>query len=120
MVRYEDLVRRPRETIERILTFEGALPLPADLGFVDGHRVSLGVDHTVAGNPMRFQHGTFDLKMDEAWRGSMESGQRILATAMTWPLLAAYGYRVGRRRHEPPTARPAALDVQRCSESSSE
>ena len=120
MVRYEDLVRHPRETIGRILTFEGALPQPTDLGFVDGQRVSLGVDHTVAGNPMRFRHGTFDLKMDEAWTGSMRSGQRILATAMTWPLLAAYGYRVGRRRTGPPTARHAGLDVQRCSESSSE
>ena len=96
------------------------MALPADLGFVDGHRVSLGVDHTVAGNPMRFQHGTFDLKVDEAWTGSMERGQRILATAMTWPLLTAYGYRVGRRRAGAPTSGAATLDIRRCSESSSE
>lgn len=120
MVRYEDLVRHPRGTIGRILTFEGALPLPTDIGFVDGNRVSLGVDHTVAGNPMRFRHGTFDLKVDEAWTGSMRTGQRILATVMTWPLLVAYGYRAGRRRTGPPTARHVGLDVQRCSESSSE
>jgi hypothetical protein len=116
MVRYEDLIQRPRATIGRILTFEGALSLPADLGFVEGHRVRLGVDHTVAGNPMRFRHGTFDLKLDEAWMGSMGSGQRLLATAMTWPLLAAYGYRVGR----PCARQPAALEVRGCSEGSGE
>ena len=116
MVRYEDLIERPRATIGRILTFEGAMSLPADLGFVEGHRVRLGVDHTVAGNPMRFRHGTFDLKLDEAWMGSMGSGQRLLTTAMTWPMLAAYGYRVGRLR----ARQPAALDVRGCSESSSE
>jgi hypothetical protein len=111
MVRYEDVVRSPLEEIGRIVAFEGAPPLAAETAFVDGHRVTLGIDHTVAGNPMRFEHGIFELKMDEAWTRSMRPGQRSLATAMTWPLLAAYGYRVGSRRTNEPTRRSAGPDI---------
>jgi hypothetical protein len=98
MVRYEDLVRSPRDVIGRILAFDGTPDVPTD-AWLDGGRVTLGIDHTVAGNPMRFEHGSFELKVDEAWTRSMKSGQRVMATAMTWPLLAAYGYRLGRPPH---------------------
>ena len=33
-----------------------------ELGFIDGPMVQLDTDHTVAGNPMRFEHGSFELR----------------------------------------------------------
>jgi hypothetical protein len=94
-IRYEDLIASPRAAIGRVVG-------PTEphgghgLDFIDGSRVTLGPDHTVAGNPMRFAHGPVDLRVDDAWRASMRSGARRLTTAVTAPLLAAYGYRLWR------------------------
>ena len=63
-----------------------------ELGFIDGPTVQLDTDHTVAGNPMRFEHGSFELRVDDAWRTSLDARDRRITTVLTWPLLAAYGY----------------------------
>lgn len=97
VVRYEDLVRDPRRVLARILAEGGRQVSSADLSFVQGANVSLGVDHTVAGNPMRFRHEPLELRVDDVWRTSMDRRARVLTTALTWPLLAAYGYSRGDR-----------------------
>lgn len=97
LVRYEDMVRDPRGVIGRISSFDRAEQTGTEFGFIAGDQITLGIDHTVAGNPMRFEHGTFELRLDQAWMSSMSPGQRLLATSMTWPLLAAYRYPLGRR-----------------------
>ena len=63
-----------------------------ELGFIDGRMVQLAKGHTVAGNPMRLEHGSFQIRLDDAWRTSMNRRDRKITTALTWPLLAAYGY----------------------------
>ncbi len=63
-----------------------------ELAFIDGRTVRLDTDHTVAGNPMRFEHGSFELRVDDAWRTSLDRRDRRITTLLTWPLLAAYGY----------------------------
>lgn len=96
LVRYEQLVEHPQRQIADIVSFAGRPAGSDTLGFIDPPNVDLGVDHMVAGNPMRFQHGSFTLKIDEAWRASMLPRDRSVTTLLTWPLLAAYGY-LGRR-----------------------
>jgi hypothetical protein len=91
-VRYEDLVRRPVDAIARL----GGPRPEAELTFVDATGVTLGVDHTVAGNPMRFARGRVDLRLDDRWRTAMRPPDRVVTTLLTAPLLAAYGY-IGRR-----------------------
>jgi hypothetical protein len=99
LVRYETLVRRPRETLAGILSFGRASAEREDpLTFIDGSSVALGVDHSVAGNPMRMKHGSFELRVDTEWRTSMLPRDRRITTFMTWPLLARYGYRRSDRR----------------------
>jgi hypothetical protein len=90
LVRYEDLVIEPVSTLRRCVgrTLDGG-----DTAFIDGTRIRLGVDHTVAGNPMRFEHGRFELRVDDAWRRSMPRRARRVVTSLTWPLLVRYGYR---------------------------
>ena len=90
--RYEELVLDPVRIVRAVLTAEARPGDAADLDFIEGSTISLDVDHTVAGNPMRFEHGRFPLRLDEAWRGSMATRDRRTTTLMTWPLLAAYGY----------------------------
>ncbi len=96
LVRYENLVSDPRPELERIVKLEGLRMQRGDLGFLSGDTVTLAVDHTVSGNPMRFTHGSFALKVDDAWRGELAAGGRRLTTALTWPLLIRYGYLVRR------------------------
>lgn len=93
MVRYEDLLADPRRTLGGILSM---LEEEHDLPFLDGDAVELGVAHTLAGNPMRFQRGSVELRPDEEWRTGLSPADRGLVTAMTLPLLSKYGYLGGR------------------------
>jgi UDP-N-acetylglucosamine transferase subunit ALG13 len=96
LVRYESLVRRPREELARILELAGRRPAPEDLAFVHDGSVELGTGHTVSGNPMRFTTGVVPLRPDEAWRSRMPARQRKLVTAMTAFGLARYSGRRAR------------------------
>lgn len=89
-VRYEDLAEEPRETVTRMLEAVGiALPPGAE---VPGRSFTPGIDHTVSGNPIRFQSGTIEIRPDLQWRSALPAGKRRLVTAVTWPLLKRYGY----------------------------
>jgi hypothetical protein len=92
LARYETLVDRPRVVLGEVLSLAGVVPTDETFAFIAGPRVSLGVDHTVAGNPMRFDRGVFELRVDRAWHEAMRPGDRSITTLLTWPLLAAYGY----------------------------
>lgn len=96
-VSYEQLVRRPTPSMQRILRFAGHVEREGDLGFLGPEGAELGVGHSVAGNPMRFTSGPVQLRLDEAWRERMSPRDRTIVSGMTWPLLHRYGYRVRRR-----------------------
>lgn len=95
-LRYEELACKPRRSILRILTDLGQEPPDMDF-FDNGHAVRLDVDHTVSGNPNRFQQGAVKIRPDFEWQEKMARGQKHLVTALTWPLLLNYGY-LGRNR----------------------
>jgi hypothetical protein len=86
---YEDFIRDPREATRRIVALTGET---AALPFVDSSHARLGMTHTVWGNPGRFQSGTVEISMDDEWQRKMTRKDRAVVTAMTWPLLAYYGY----------------------------
>jgi hypothetical protein len=91
LVRYEDLASDPAVVIGRVIDTE-LTSTAGDLSFLDGHHATLGVDHTVAGNPIRFSHGEFTVRQDDVWRRSLASWARRVTTAVTWPLLLVYRY----------------------------
>jgi hypothetical protein len=91
---YEELVRRPRESLERILDLAGEGP--RDLPLADARTLRLAATHSVKGNPGRLRLGSVALRLDEEWRWAMPRADRCLTTAITWPLLLRYGY-LGRR-----------------------
>jgi hypothetical protein len=92
VLRYEESLADPRGTVERILAHAGEHRAAEDLSFLHGGWVELGVDHTVAGNPMRFHQGRLDLRLDEAWRQQLPERDRRVVSALTFPLQARYGY----------------------------
>jgi hypothetical protein len=90
-VRYEDFSRQPDAVLARLLTHAGITPPP--MTDLDATRVVvLGKDHTVAGNPMRFTQGEVRLRADDAWIRQLAPSARRAVLAVTWPLLAWYGY----------------------------
>jgi hypothetical protein len=100
LVRYEDFVAAPKQSIQRILSHAG-LPPSVDLSFVRDRQVSLSANHTVDGNPMRFSVGSIGLRVDDEWERSMPSRDRFWVTTLTAPLLRGYGY----RKHAAPPGR---------------
>ena len=92
VVRYEDVVRHPREELARIAGFLGDELDSRALGFVEPGAVVLAADHTAVGNDMRFRVGKVTMRVDDQWRRDLPAGDRRMVTALTWPLLKRYGY----------------------------
>ena len=60
-------------------------------GLREGH-IDLGVDHTVSGNPIRFDTGRMQIRADTAWREAMSPRDRRLVEAITAPVRWRFGY----------------------------
>lgn len=89
-LRYEDFVTDPKNAIDRIAAFVGERVQPDP--FIDDNAVKLGPNHTVSGNPDRFERGPVRLRADVEWVDHMRSLDRRVTTALTFPLLVRYRY----------------------------
>jgi hypothetical protein len=87
---YVHLVRDPRGSVARVLALvgRGAEDNPVT---EDGH-AELGPNHTVTGNPNRFERGCVSLREDRRWHDSLPAPRRAAATALAWPLIGKYDY----------------------------
>jgi Sulfotransferase family len=97
LVRYEDLIDRPRIVLADLagwLGLSGALPL------VDDHTAVLATVHGIGGNPDRDHTGVVRLDLDDAWRRDMPAGPRRLSELVTLPVRRSFGY--GRYPSPPP------------------
>jgi hypothetical protein len=90
VVRYEDLVARPREIVDEILSFAGNTGDGSP--FVGERTVALERSHTVAGNPNRLEAGRIEVRDDQAWTTGLGRSRRALVTAVTTPLLGRFDY----------------------------
>lgn len=91
-LRYEDFVSDP---VGSLLGATETLGVPlnaADLPTVNGGRIVLGPSHGLSGNPGRFRSGAIELRRDDGWTTQMRRTDRAVVTALTSPLLSAYGY----------------------------
>jgi hypothetical protein len=77
--------------MRRIVRFAG-LEEEGALDFVEDDAVTLGIPHSVSGNPMRFTSGRIRIRMDDEWRRALPRAERAKVTAIALPLLAPYGY----------------------------
>lgn len=93
-VRYEDLMKNPRQELQRLL--EGLAPFAGKrLNFAADHAITLPEYHSISGNPDRFSNGVTNLRLDLEWMAKMNDKTRRMATMLTYPLLAQYGYTNG-------------------------
>ncbi|MGI5245539.1 sulfotransferase [Dactylosporangium sp. CA-139066] len=93
-VRYEELLDEPTKVLGDLSDFIDIKP--GEMGFVRDGVAHLGTCHSAAGNPMRFTVGPVALRRDDAWRTALPGRQRRVVSALTAPLLGAYGYRGAR------------------------
>ena len=80
---YEDFCADPDRALARTARLVGE-PAPAPLG---PEGIDAGVQHQVAGNPVRFVRGSIAIRRDDEWRRSMSATGRRVVTAATWPML---------------------------------
>jgi hypothetical protein len=90
-LRYEDFTIRPRESLAELgqLLSRDWREIPC---FTGSTTVLLPPDHTVAGNPNRFDSGIVAIRPDDEWTRAMHPFHRLLNYTLTWPLLSKYGY----------------------------
>jgi sulfotransferase family protein len=101
-LRYEDFIADPQAAIADVFRLVG---MPANgTPFVDGATVKLAGNHTVSGNPSRFDTGPVALRADDKWRRGQSRRDRLVSTATALPLLHRYGYVVA------PTSSPESAD----------
>ena len=94
-LRYEDFIAEPASVVGALLEHVGARDA---INPVQGRTVHLGGNHTVTGNPDRFRSGPTLLRPeDDAWRKELPARARNITQALSWPLMARYGYFQPRR-----------------------
>jgi len=91
-MRYEDFVADPVQTLGAATAALGVPLTAADLPVVGGTTVRLDPSHGLSGNPSRFRSGSVVLRRDDQWVAQMPVRERAVVTALTLPLLRAYGY----------------------------
>ncbi len=90
-LRYEDFVANPEAAVASIVSLvqENSVQLP----FVDPHTAELQhANHSVFGNPVRFQQGEVTIRLDNKWQTKLNQRQKFAVTGLTWPLQLKYGY----------------------------
>lgn len=90
VVRYEDFVREPLDAAATVAGLVGRGDV--DTSCIRGRTVRLSRNHTVAGNPVRFQSGETELRLDAEWQREQSVADRLQVTALTFPLMLRYGY----------------------------
>jgi hypothetical protein len=91
-LRYEDLVREPRDVLTRVGMFVG-YDVGTRLDFVSNESMLLEPTHTVAGNPNRMTLGRTILSVDERWIHGTRRSDRLIVDVLTVPARRRYGYR---------------------------
>jgi hypothetical protein len=92
LIRYEDFARAPEATVRGVVNLVNEAP--RELPFLDERTVRLGINHTVWGNMDRFKTGVVTVRQDEEWKTTLSRRDRVVASAVTLPVLHHYGYRV--------------------------
>ncbi|MGH3760767.1 sulfotransferase [Actinophytocola sp.] len=90
-LRYEDFIADPAGTIDRLLRLCGTDPAVNPM--TGGRTIDLHTNHTVTGNPDRFDTGVTIIRdRDDTWRTRLPVRARLAAVTLSWPRFRRYGY----------------------------
>lgn len=91
-ISYFDFSNEPRKMVDQILQF---IDEPkAQTPFSSEKEVLLGENHSVWGNPSRFNKGTVQIKPDLEWTSKLSKKDKLISTLVSLPLLPKYGYKI--------------------------
>jgi hypothetical protein len=83
-LRYEDVVNTTDASLSEILTRVGRSTARREAPV-----------HAIAGNLNRFEVGPWEVRADEEWKNDQPRRERLLTTAIAFPLIRRYGYSIG-------------------------
>jgi hypothetical protein len=89
LLRYEDFVAEPARSVAAVLNMMGE---DASANPVHGRKVTLSSNHSVFGNPDRFQRGEVEIRPDVRWETAMPRLQSLAVTMLTYMFMRRYGY----------------------------
>ena len=92
LVKYENVSANARSELGAICEFAGADTCDSGSWEEESHSFELLPNHTLGGNPVGFGRGRVRFETDDEWKVKMSDGEKMLVTAITFPLLLAYGY----------------------------
>ncbi len=92
LIKYEDFVRSPSSSIKEILAFAGESEHV--LPFLSEFSVQMKSNHTLSGNPNRFNNGVVEIKQDIRWQSELSLFYKIFTVVLTWPLMVFYKFRL--------------------------
>ena len=91
-LRYEDFIADPAGTVDELLNLCGVDPAVNPMG--GGRTIELHTNHTVTGNPDRFETGpTLVRPRDDSWKTRLSAPAKLAAVTLSWPQFRRYGYR---------------------------
>ena len=91
LMRYEDLVANPTESLKLILSMFGVDA--SELSFLSGQTATLDrPGHAIAGNPMKFDSGKLTIRADDAWKTDMPPADRNTVERIAGRVMKQLGY----------------------------
>ncbi len=102
-VRYEDFCNEPRSTVADIFDHCGIGD--PELQWYSDQEVDVSMQHSISGNPSRFNVGRVTIKPDIAWQTRMATTPRWIVTLLCVSLFPVFGYKIrqSHRETQPPT-----------------
>jgi hypothetical protein len=95
-VTYENLVNNPINTLATIDSFVNDTPTQISRQSIStlfqGSNIILRENHTLNGNPMRFDNNKITIKSDDEWKDKLTNKDKNLITNLNFFLLSRYGY----------------------------
>jgi len=88
IVSYEEFTKSPKKKVEEFVKWLGMEAQPNS--FINEWKLELGIDHTISGNPVRFTHGSMEIRSDMAWKVNMASMKKHIVSGLTFPFLSRY------------------------------
>jgi hypothetical protein len=87
---YERLIDDPVGVLREVISFANLSGDDSAMRFLSDDHAVLDTGHSIGGNPMRAQTGRVSLRLDDAWRTHLPYTDRLLVSALTYPLLRRY------------------------------
>jgi hypothetical protein len=93
-VLYEEFVSQPVQVVSNIVQYLKLAEYLPVVPFQSDGELDIRDNHSICGNPVRFQKGPIKLEGDYEWLSQLRPRDRFLVTMMTLPLLKRYGYQI--------------------------